>query len=427
MADWQRRAEEAWRRARGVGAFLEVGRSIQVGDELVEVVATLADATQTVVAYRAPPGSDLMPSPVDPPGGAAGRVMGDLLVSHMPPAEGSAVLVNFGDFGEEEYEVELPIDRARTRPYERQAVSLPGPFTTDGAQLAIRGATVGLLMATVELEVTSDNPAMTAAAIGSGGIVPQPHRQVGPGPLWREWFPPSEPLPARTETGDDTGGSPWRVEVRFGASTTAEIRHTTTPGRRWTPRAPAPPPPRPWQVRALPGGQALAMQGSSGRGGPVPETLAMATTLQFDPPLDEASEVELVLNELFIFHRCDKEPLGVPGPRPGEVVDLHGHSLGCGSRQIELVRWETDVVGQPQLVVQSDSRLWPDVRVVAENASASLWLRPGGDSELVGGLPGIYGPLFAGGQVVLGLRMLGVRADLPAITIPLSQAEKSLP
>lgn len=431
MADQQRQAEEAWRRAQRVGAVLQVDRSLQVGDEVAEVVATLADATQTVVAYRAPAGSGLMPSPVDPPGGAAGRVMGDLLVAHMPPAEGSSLLVNFGDFGDDEYVVELPIDRARTRPYERHAVSLPGPFMAGGAEVAIRGAAVGLLMATIELEVSSDDPALTAAAIGSRGILPHPHRQVGSGPQWREWFPPPEPVSAPTRPDDDAdrgpAESPWRVEVRFGASSTAKVQRTRTPRRRRPPPVSAPAPPRPWEVRGLPGGQMLATQGWTGRGGPVPETLSMVTTLQFDPPLDEASDLELVLNELFIFHRCDGEPVGVPGPRPGEVVDLRGQALDCGSERIELVRWEADAVGNPQLVVRvRDRPLWPDVRVVADDASASLWLRPDDRGELVGGLPGIYAPLFAGEQVVLGVRMLGVRADLPAITIPLTRSKKTL-
>jgi hypothetical protein len=150
----------------------------------------------------------------------------------------------------------------------------------------------------------------------------------------------------------------------------------------------------------------------------------MATTFQFDPPPD----LEVVLNELFIFRRCDEEPVGIPGPRPGEVVDLRGHSLVCGSERVELVRWESDAVGNPQLVVKTaNPRMWPDVRVVAENASVSLWLRPDGQGELIGGLPGIYAPLFPVGQhIVLGLRMLGVRAELPAITIPLNEPEQSV-
>ena len=72
----------AWCWAEQLGAVLDVGQTIQAGDEVVEVVATLADATQTVVAYRAPVGSDLFPSPVDPPGGASGDD-GDLLVADL--------------------------------------------------------------------------------------------------------------------------------------------------------------------------------------------------------------------------------------------------------------------------------------------------------------------------------------------------------
>jgi hypothetical protein len=414
--EWQRRAEEAWRRAERLGAFLEVGRTIQVGDETVEVVATLADATQTVVAYRAPEGSGVLPSLVDPPGGASGRTMGDLLVAHMPPAEGSTVLVSFGDF-DEGPDVELPIDRTRTRPFERQCPTLPAPFIADGARVAILGAAVGLLMATVDLEVTSDDPTLAAATIGARGVLPHPHRLAGQGPLWQEWFPPPEQSPAPAQNVGQ--GPPSQVEVRFRASATARARLA-----RRSKHSPTAAPARslPWEVRAQPGGQLLPTQGGSGRGGPVPDALLMGTTLQFDPPPDDALALELVLNELFIFRSCDGEVVEVPGPRPGEAVDLRGQSLASGPDRLDLVRWQTGVQGNPQLVVRpSRPELWPDIRVVGGNASVSLWLRPDGPDELVGGLPGMYESLFpAGGQVVLGMRMLGRRAHVPPVTIPLA-------
>jgi hypothetical protein len=428
----QRRAETAWRRAEQLGAVLEVGRTIQVGDEVVEVMATLADATQTVVAYRATVGSDLFPTPVDPPGGASGRAMGDLLVAHLPPAEGSMVLVNFGDFDDDGHEVELPIDRARTRPYERQAVSLPPPLTTDGARVAIRGAVAGLLMAAIDLEVTSEDPAVTAAALGSHGSLPHPHRRAGLGALWRDWFPPPQPVRARTEPNDAEGTrgadlpeSSWQVQVRFAASATAKTQFTRAlKGQR---SAPAPAPPRPWEVRTRPGRQVLAIQGWGGRGGPAPEALFMRTTLQFDSPPDEASALELIFHELFIFRRGSGDLVEVPGPRSGDAVDLRGRSLTCGSERIDLIRWEPRVLGGPQLVVRpSHSGLWPDIRVVADNASVSLWLRPNGEGELAGGLPGLYDPLFpADGEVILGLRMLGAKATLPPIAMPLAPAPAS--
>lgn len=428
FGDHQRRAEEAWYRAERLGAFLEVGRTVQVGDEVVEVVATLADATQTVVVYRAPAGSHLFPSPVDPLGGASGGVMGDLLVAHLPPAGGSTVLVNFGDFHDDDHEIELPIDRARTRLYERHAATLPPPLKADGAGVAIRGAAVGLLMATIDLEITSDDPALTAATLGSRGPLPHPHRRAGSGPLWRDWFPPAERLPARSQTARDetTGpgrpGSSRQVEVRFEASATAMTRSARArEGKR---PAPAPVPSRPWKVRALPGVQVLALQGASTQGGPIPNALSMNTTLRFDPPRDVTSALELILNELFIFRRCRGDLVEVPGPRPGEAVDLRGRSLACGSERIDLIRWETGAQGNPQLVVRpSRPGLWPDLRVVADDASVSLWLRPTAEEEFIGGLPGMYDPLFAAdAQITLGMRMLGGKATVPPMTIPLAEA-----
>lgn len=435
MTDWQaegqRRAEEAWHRAERLGAFLEVGRIVQVGDEAIELVATLADATQTVVAYRAPAGSDLFPTPLDPSGGASGGVMGDLLVAHLPPAEGSTVLVTFDRFDDDGHEVELPIDRARTRPYERRSVSPPQPLMTDGAQVAIRGAAVGLLTATIGLEITSDDPALTAAALGSRGFLPHPHRQAGSGPLWRDWFPPPEPPPTPTEpnenaesAGPDAPESPrqLRRSLRASASATATLQFTAVPeGQR---SAPPPAPPTPVTVRALPGGHVLATQGWGGRGGPVPDTLSVRATLRFDPPPDDASALELVLDELFIFRRCAGDLVEVPAPRGGEMVDLGGRAFVCGSQRVDLVRWEPGEHGATaRLVVRrSHPGLWPDIRVVADNASVSLWLRPIAHDELAGGLPGIYNPLFPDRQVTLGLRMLGRKANMAPIAIPLSPA-----
>ena len=430
--DHERRAREAWRRAERLGAFLEVGRTVRVGDEIVEVVATLADATQTVVAYRAPAGSDLFPSPVDPPGGASGGAMGDLLVAHLPPAEGSTVLVNFGDFDNDDHEVELPIDRVRTRPHERQPGGPHVAFMADGARVAILGAAVGLLMATIDLEVSSDDRAIVAATLGARGFLPHPHRHACSGALWRDWFPPAEPLPGDQPTGDEEiggqgppGSSRELLRTRLGASATATARFTAVPEGQQSP--PPVPPPRPWKVRTLPDRQGLAAQGWSTGGGPVPETLSMGTTLRFDPPHDDVSALELVLDELFIFRRCSDELVEVPGPRSDESLDLSGRSLACGSERIDLVRWEKSEQGNPDLVVRpSHPGLWPDIRVVRGNASVSLCLRPDAGEELAGGLPGMYNPLFpAGGQVILGMRMLGRKATVPPFTIPLAPVDTS--
>ena len=427
MTDWlaerQRRAEERWRQAQRLGAFVDVGRVVQIGDEDAEVVATLADATQTVVAYRTPPGSDAFPSPLRPFGGASGGVMGDLAVAHLPPADGSTILVDFGRFKDDGgHEVELPIDRARTRPFERRSAEPPLPLMIDGARLAVRGAAVGLLLATIDLDITSDDPALAAAGLGSRGFLPHPHRRAGSGPLWRDWHPPSDP--SQNDQGPRSGSpSSGSVRSTFRASATARLTAVAAPAGT----TPAPPavPPRPWQVRALPAGQALDLQGSETGGGPIPETLSLRATLRFDPPPDDASGLELTLDELYLFRTCSGQPVEVPVPRAGEGLDLADRSIVCGSERVDLVRWEPAEHGTPRLVVrpsQPDRR--PDIRVIADQASVSVWLHPSGERELAGGLPGIYRPLFpAGGHVTLGLRMLGRKAELPPITVPLAPPE----
>lgn len=375
---------------------------LQFGDEAVELLATLADATQTVVVYRTPVGSDLFPSPVAPPGGASGGVIGDLLMAHLPPGEGPAVVVNFGCHVDADYEVELPIDRARTRPHERRSSDLPAPALADGVRVAVRGTAVGLLQATIDVDISSDDPTVAAATIRSPSfsLPSPPHRQAGPGPLWRDWIPPPGSRTTATAT------------VQF-----KRIPEGQEP-------APAPVPPTPWSVRALPSGRQLAIQGWGTGGGSGPEALSVRMTLRFDPPPDHESTLELALDELFIFRRCNGELVDVPGPRPGETVDLRGRSLACGSSRIDLVRWEPSEHGTPHLVVRpSRPGLWPDVRAVAGDASASLSLLPTAEEELAGGLSAIYNALLpAQGQVILGLRMLGRKAQIPPISIPLTSA-----
>jgi hypothetical protein len=113
----------------------------------------------------------------------------------------------------------------------------------------------------------------------------------------------------------------------------------------------------------------------------------------------------------------------------GDAVDLRGRSLTYGSERIDLIRWEPRVLGSPQLVVRpSRPGLWPDIRVVADNTSVSLWLRPNAEGELAGALPGMYDPLFpADRDAILGMRMLGGQATLPPIAIPLAPARGSSP
>jgi hypothetical protein len=214
-----------------------------------------------------------------------------------------------------------------------------------------------------------------------------------------------------------------RAEMRAVASATA--RFTQLPPDAERPAA-TPEPPEPAVLRALPGGRVCAPQGSSSRPGTVADRLSVRTELQFDAPPDDASDLELRLNELVVFRRCDSDPIDVPAPRPDEVVNLTGQ-LSCGPDRVDLVRWVPDDRGTPRLVVRpAPAGRWPDIRVVAGDSSVSLWLHPGddcGDDVLVCGLPGMYRPLFrTAGPVTIALRMLGRRADVAPITMSLSPA-----
>jgi hypothetical protein len=404
MAEHQRRAEARWRRAAELGAFLEVGRVVRVQEQDIEVVATLADATETVVAYRAPAGSDVFPSPVEPMGSAIGTHIGDLLVAHLPPADGSMIVVNFGDFDDDDTDdVELPIDRARTQRHERHATHLPPPMVVEGVRIGITGAVAGVMMATIDLQVTSDDPTFAAATLGARGFLPHPHRRAGSGPLWRDWFPP----PGSSEPSSGV------VRLEYGDARSPQTKEKPTPR----------PQPRPWLVRALPDHEILGVQGWGAGGGPIPEELSFHSTLRFDPPPDDASGLELLLDELFVFRTCHGQTVTVVAPHSGVTVDLAGNSLTCGAERLDLVRWESSEHGTPSLVVRpSHPGRWPDIRVVADRASVSLWLHPTGEPELCGGLPGMYGALFPPGErVTLALRMLGRLLEIPPMPIQLGE------
>jgi hypothetical protein len=411
LAERQRRAAERWRRAEALGAFLPVDRTLTVNGQEIQIVATLADSTQTVVAFRAPERSLLWPSPVYPLGGGSGTMVGDLRAAFLPPVpeNGSSIFIEFEHGTDGTDEIELPVDRARTRPYERHAGSPIGPVAAGGVQLQLLGVTAGLLVATADFDVVATDRQAVALSVGRRAFVPHPDGP-GRGPLWREWHPPMPPATASLRAATAT------------ATATATARAGTHPS------PPPRPPPEPFLVRAVPGGHPLAVEGFSGHPSPPGHRpLAESVTLRFEPPSPDAGAVELALAELYVFKPCDGEITDVPAPRPDRTVDLSGHRLPCGpdgteADAIELLRWEPSEHGSAYLVAQAPSpECWPDIRIVAGHSSASLWLGPTAGIELAGGLPPLYEPLFDGERLRLGLRMLGRPAALPPVTVPLTR------
>jgi hypothetical protein len=75
------------------------------------------------------------------------------------------------------------------------------------------------------------------------------------------------------------------------------------------------------------------------------------------------------------------------------------------------------------LLVRCAPNCWPDIRVVVDDRSVSLWIRQTADGQLIGGLPGKYLSAFTGSaELTLGLRMFGHRLRLAPITIPMAEA-----
>src|SRR5437588_11363807 len=149
------RSAELFDRAEARGALLELDPPVRVGD--IEILATLADATQTAIVYRAPTGARAIPravAPRDLKGGSTGGRLGEYQIAHMPPIGGQHSTIT-GSFGRppDRTEVALPLDRRLSAPYERHGMVSGMSKTVDGVTIRILGAAVGLLMATVDVEV----------------------------------------------------------------------------------------------------------------------------------------------------------------------------------------------------------------------------------------------------------------------------------
>lgn len=422
LTDQQRWIEERWRRARALAAFVDLDRRVDSSRGEIAVVATLADCAQTVVAYRT---SDwrIWPRPVSPRelvGGFTGTIVEDLKVISFPAVgpDVTSIVVRFGHFGDDDAtEVELPVDRARTRPYERRSVRAPEALDGDGVVVQAVSAAVGLLGATIEMEVSYENPTVAGVSLAPA-IGHTPRLDVtGAGPLWREWFPPRVASTAAFTASAPTSTPGVRRVTGRGSATGQITARRTGNGVRES----KPPPSLGWRVRALPDEEELARYGVQGGGGPIGPALKQHWALRFEPPPDGATALELLVDDLFVFRIGPSDVVAVPAPKPDETVDLAGRSLTCGAERVELLRWEPRSEGLASLVIApSPTELWPDVRVVAGASSATLYLERMPDGRFVGGLPAAYDAIFAGNEVSLALRAVGRRLDLPPITMTLT-------
>ena len=271
----------------------------------------------------------------------------------------------------------------------------------------------GLIRAAAELLVEAIDEDILAVELDPMPF--RPYVAAGPGPaaLWRDWDPPVEPAQRSVVR---------RIGSRVTASARAEV---TVQAKRLSPEelAELPPPREPptaWRATALPGGQPLAMQGSSGRGGPPPDHPLIEPILYFDAPPPDAEAIAVSLDQLWAYRHAYATRT-IRSPRPDRAVSLDGISLEAEGCRIELVQWDAAGLEFTLHARCTPPDLWPDIRVFAEDRSASLWCPPSDNGVLRLGLPLSHAGLFDRPEVEVAIRMVGRRVPLAAIRMPLTR------
>ncbi|MDQ4082078.1 MAG: hypothetical protein M3123_04215 [Actinomycetota bacterium] len=419
MRDWleqvQRREAARWERAERAGAFVPVGRTVRVGSADVEVVKTFADCTTTAVLYEPPPETILFAEPLSPaelaPGrGPLGTKIDGVHVQGLKPVFPSRrfVVLAFRLFaGREATPLAVAVERRRTAAYDRFLGEAPAPIEGDGVRVTLLDAQAGLVAGTVDVLVELLAPDVLGLTLGRLGFLPHVPRGPGPEALWREWLPPSSP-PVDTA----------KLEVGGAVTETVAARAVEDPEA-----SVASPRPEPgWTAVAFPGREPLAEASWSGAGGPPLATPIGIFSLFFDPPPHEAEGVELSIRQLYLFRYGGGETLTLPPPSAREPVSLAGLGFDYGGERLALDAWETTPDGSFALSLRPPAPdWWPDLRVLADGRSATVWSQPLADGTIRYALPRVYEELFRGrGGVRIALRLVGRPVAPVEMRVPLT-------
>lgn len=400
-------------------AYVEIGRILEINGHEIEIIKSLADCIGTMVYYRAPRMSGINITPLSPPEiiGGWGAHGGDVIQAVFEPVQPhrDEIELRFGPrHAAGGVRATVPVDRRRTARMERYlADPRPPVVETDGVAIEATAARVGVLHGVVDMTITTLDESILTLEMG------WPHRthiRRGPGPeaFWNEWYPrESEVQETRTLEPDGT----MTVSVSQSISVTAVARRGG-PLRRTLPDPPRPPPPV--RVVATPGGEPLEGSGSTHAKGRVPEPPRTFADVTHDPPPPEASGIEVSLSGLYLCRFGSDRIVTVPNPTPGNETDLIDAGFDIPGGRVELIRWDPGYDVIPNLVIRTPSpRWWPDIRILHGDQSVSLWMRPGLDGTVVGGLPRMYEAAFQNpGGVRIALRMVGRPAT--EILIPIA-------
>jgi hypothetical protein len=412
---------DVFRRIDDLGLTVPVGLTLPTEDGTAEIVKTYADCSITAIFYRRAPGSFAIPSVLDPSeiAGGSGGQAGELHVMCYGPVDPDRreITVSFGGFASwdrHEEGVTIPVDRRLTAPFDR---SLAGPTPhseRDGVRARVLSMQAGLLRTSVELRIEAADPSILAIQLGRMSSV-RGLTGPGPGDLWREWFPP--PSPGETVVRRRGGLTSISVSSSFGLTV-----RTRTPEEIAKNPPPPPPPERPpdWTATTNPGARELAPQGGSERGGP--PSVGTQPLLYFDPPEGQDEEIGLSLNGLWS-HRFDHARVRVPAPRPDTPVDLRGIAIEGASCRVALERWDATEQGFALHAGVDPPDVWPDIRIIADGSSTSLWTNLPYAGKLHAGLPKSYSPLFAGSELELAMRLVGRTVEPISFALPLTKVQ----
>lgn len=416
---------DPWQRAEEAGAFVPFNRTVLVDGEQIEIVKSYADCSLTAVFWRNRPRSLSYPRALEPSelvAGASGGTIDDLYVIFLPPVlrDREQIVITFDRRAAswEATRIAIPVDRGRTGAYDR---FLDGPAPTVSSaevRVEIVAVSVGLVRTATELIIEGVDGDLLAVELDSTPF--RPHVAAGPGPaaLWRDWHPPVQ---------DEQKTVVRRKGSRVTASTSAQV---TLQARQLTAEelAKLPPPREPlpaWRATAMPGGPPLTVHGSSGRGGPPPDHPLIQPILYFDAPPPDAQAIELSLDQLWAYRHAYATTT-IPPPRSDGAVSLAGRSLEAEGCRVDFIRWDA---AENEFTLHgrcTPPDVWPDIRVMADGASTSLWFQASDDGVIRAGLPLNHAALFDRSEVELAIRLIARRVPRLTLTMPLTRPRSEM-
>ncbi|MGH2785782.1 MAG: hypothetical protein ACRDJ1_11010 [Actinomycetota bacterium] len=394
-------------------AYVPFREVVTVRGTRIEFLKTLADCTGTFVYYRpdrSGPSRILFPRPIWPPeiGYGGGTGGGDVLEARFGPVDPNRTEIRIEFVGMPDDEgsdgvISVPVDRGRTARYDRTLMDRPPSEHVDGVDLEVVDARIGARSGEIDLAVRTDDTTVRALEVGFPRMNFHHGRPFDDDPLLTDWRPKESGGRTTTERRGDM------TVVSISASFTATATKRVGPRRDRRPAPPnAPEPPDPVAVVELPSGAARAASEHPMRATHAIGHVDKLSRITFPRLSDGATGVRVTVSGIYVFREIARQIVEVPLPPEGHDLDLQGASFETPDGPIDLLGWRWDANVLPRLEFRAPHAFWyPHLRVIHGEASAGLWIRPGPEGTLAGGLPAMFSEAFTGRSVKLGIRLLG--------------------